>query len=210
MEDFFVRNSLLIFRSYNITNFLEDLKLLYRSCGVQGKGTTFIFTDQDIKEEVFLEYLNNILSSGKDFCIFLLNFIQNFFELQRRPFAGVISNLFTRDEQAEIVSELTPIMKRENPKRTLTQENVMEYFMQRTLQYLHVVFCFSPVRNSCNMASRTVSSTFFVLISEFTKFFQFFKNFLRLSILFFFPKLFQILLIVFHSNFLQISIFPIF
>lgn len=62
------------------------------------------------------------------------------------PFSGVISNLFTRDEQAEIVSELTPIMKRENPKRTLTQENVMEYFMQRTLQNLHVVFCFSPVR----------------------------------------------------------------
>lgn len=102
-------------------NFLEDLKLLYRSCGVQGKGTTFIFTDMDIKEEGFLEYLNNILSSG------------------------VISNLFTKDEQLEIISELTPIMKRENPKRTLNNELVMDYFLNRTCQYLHVVFCFSPV-----------------------------------------------------------------
>nr|CAD7590203.1 unnamed protein product [Timema genevievae] len=108
-------------RSYNVANFLEDLKLLYRSCGVQGKGTTFIFTDLDIKEEGFLEYLNNILSSG------------------------VISNLFTRDEQQEIISELTPIMKRENQKRTLNNEVVMEYFLNRTCQNLHVAFCFSPV-----------------------------------------------------------------
>lgn len=108
-------------RSYNVTNFLEDLKFLYRTCGGQGKGTTFIFTDLDIKEEGFLEYLNNILSSG------------------------VISNLFTRDEQAEIIAELTPIMKRENQKKTLNNEIIMEYFLQRTCQNLHVVFCFSPV-----------------------------------------------------------------
>jgi dynein heavy chain len=109
-------------RSYNIANFLEDLKVLYRSCGCQGKGTTFIFTDLDIKEEGFLEYLNNILSSG------------------------VISNLFTKDEQAEIIQEVTPVMRRENPKRTINPESVMEYFMNRTCQNLHVVFCFSPVR----------------------------------------------------------------
>ncbi|KAB0801458.1 hypothetical protein PPYR_05812 [Photinus pyralis] len=108
-------------RSYNIANFLEDIKALYRSCGCQAKGTTFIFTDLDIKEEGFLEYLNNILSSG------------------------VISNLFTKDEQSEIVQELTPIMRRENPKRTLNAEVVMEYFMNRTCQNLHVVLCFSPV-----------------------------------------------------------------
>nr|XP_042899545.1 dynein axonemal heavy chain 5 [Parasteatoda tepidariorum] len=108
-------------RSYGASNFLEDLKLLYRATGVHDKGTTFIFTDQALKDECFLEYLNNVLT------------------------CGVVSNLFNRDEKADIIGELTPIMKRERPRCPPTPENVMDYFLYRTRKNLHVVLCFSPV-----------------------------------------------------------------
>ncbi|XP_028852845.1 dynein heavy chain 5, axonemal [Denticeps clupeoides] len=108
-------------RTYNVNNLMEDLKTLYRIAGQEGKGVTFIFTDNDIKDEAFLEYMNNVLASGE------------------------VSNLFARDEMDEITQDLIPTMKKEHPRRPPTVENLYDYFLSRVRTNLHVALCFSPV-----------------------------------------------------------------
>ena len=60
--------------------FREDIKNLLRNCG-KGSTTSFIFTDNSIKEEAFLEDINNI------------NNILN---------TGEVPNIFPAEEKAEV------------------------------------------------------------------------------------------------------------
>uniref|UniRef100_A0A8C3UM51 Dynein axonemal heavy chain 5 n=1 Tax=Catharus ustulatus TaxID=91951 RepID=A0A8C3UM51_CATUS len=108
-------------RTYATSNLLDDLKTLYRTAGQKGKGIVFIFTDNEVRDEAFLEYMNNVLASGE------------------------VSNLFAQDEIGEITQDLIPAMKKEYPRLSPSGENLYNYFLTRVRNNLHVVLCFSPV-----------------------------------------------------------------
>lgn len=84
-----------ITKTYNTTNLFEDIKGLYKVAGVKGQPVAFIFTDNEVKEEGFLEYINQILMTGE------------------------VAGLFQKDELDAIVNDIRPIMKAESPGQNL-------------------------------------------------------------------------------------------
>ncbi|KAG2382014.1 hypothetical protein C9374_005806 [Naegleria lovaniensis] len=115
---------IVLHKTYNANNFFEDLRELYKIAGLQGKPVTFIFTDNEIKDETFLEYINSILSSGE------------------------VSGLFMKEEIDSIINDLRLVAKRLYPTtigRNDTYDNLYRFFINRVRDNLHICLCFSPV-----------------------------------------------------------------
>lgn len=95
-------------------------KKLYTRAGVEGRPTTFLFSDTQVKDEAFLEDINNILSSGE------------------------VPNLYTKDEKAALMDEMRPIAKKIGGL-VGTAEELWTLFIDRVRANLHVVLCMSPI-----------------------------------------------------------------
>lgn len=92
-----------------------------------------MFKDSDIKDEAFMEYINNILSSGE------------------------VANLFPKDELDEMLNNLTQSFRRKNPKGVPTLDNLYEFFINQAKNNLHLVLCFSPVRQLSSFSAVVVT-----------------------------------------------------
>nr|XP_029134611.1 dynein heavy chain 6, axonemal [Labrus bergylta] len=117
-------------RGYNYDSFHEDLRRLYKMAGVEGKDMVFLFTDNQIVVEEFLEDINNMLNSGE------------------------VPNLFEKDELEQVLAVTRPKAK----EAGISEENrdeVFQYFISRVRKNLHIVLCMSPVgdafRSRCRM-----------------------------------------------------------
>ena len=109
-----------ISKTYGMTEWRDDLKVLLRSAGEDGKDTVFLFADTQIKNEDFVEDINNILNTGE------------------------VPNLFESDEKAAICETLQRSAKEAGMDDPSTTE-LLAFFNKRTREHLHIILAFSPV-----------------------------------------------------------------
>jgi len=56
--------SITITATYGINDLKADLQVMYMKAGVKQEGVVFLFTDNQIAQEKFLVYMNDLLNSG--------------------------------------------------------------------------------------------------------------------------------------------------
>ncbi|XP_025195967.1 dynein heavy chain 2, axonemal [Melanaphis sacchari] len=106
-------------KSYAIGDFKEDLKHLYYQTGVRDVPTSFLFNDTQIVNEMFLEIINNILSTGE------------------------VPQLYKEEEFDEIKEQLSNAAKMEGVPETT--DDIYSFFLDRVRSNLHIILCLSPI-----------------------------------------------------------------
>jgi len=106
---------------YGMNEFREDEKSMMRKVGVKGEMTSFVITDNSIKQESFLEDINNILNTGE------------------------VPNIFNPEEKAEVMDGLRPVAKEEERCPEGTPAQFWAFFLERCRKNLHLIICFSPI-----------------------------------------------------------------
>lgn len=128
-------------RGYGENEFRENLKDLYRKLGKN--PVVFLFTDAHAVEEGFLEFINNMLTTG------------------------MVPALFEQDERDGLSSSVRDAVKAAGLIET--SENCWRFYINRCRQNLHVILAMSPsgstlrtrCRNFPGLVSATVIDWFF-------------------------------------------------
>ena len=108
-------------KSYNKNTFSEDLVTLYKSAGHLRKPTTFLFTESEIKDEVFLEFINSVLLTGE------------------------VAGLFPKEELVAVTADLRSTFIKERIGMDDTQDNLKQFFIDKVRDNLHLMICMSPM-----------------------------------------------------------------
>uniref|UniRef100_A0A8B9C0Z5 Dynein axonemal heavy chain 3 n=1 Tax=Anser brachyrhynchus TaxID=132585 RepID=A0A8B9C0Z5_9AVES len=110
-----------ITKSYGINEWKEDIKQVMLKAGVGNKDMSFLFCDNQIKDEAFVEDINMLLNTGD------------------------VPNIFAADEKAEIVEKMQSAARTENRKIEATPLAMYNFFIERVKKNLHIVLAMSPI-----------------------------------------------------------------
>ncbi|XP_013387188.1 dynein heavy chain 12, axonemal, partial [Lingula anatina] len=110
-----------ISKNYGTQEWREDLKTVLKKAGGEGKPTTFLITDSQIKQESFLEDIDGLLNAGE------------------------VPNLFPPDEKAELMELVRPAAQAGDKNAEFTPLALFAFFVNRCRENLHIVIAFSPI-----------------------------------------------------------------
>jgi dynein heavy chain len=108
-------------QTYGLNDLKEDLQKMYMRAGVKDEGVSFLFTDSQVKDERFLVFLNDLLSSGN------------------------IPDLFDTEGVDNIVGSSAIISAVKEAGLKPENKVCWEFFLKRVRKNLHVILAFSPV-----------------------------------------------------------------
>ncbi|KAJ8726572.1 hypothetical protein PYW07_001270 [Mythimna separata] len=123
-------------RTYGKTEWREDLKTLLRKTSTPDLMMVFLFVESQIKEEGFLEDVNNMLNSGE------------------------VPNIFNTDEKAELCEKMR-VIDRQRDKSLQTDGSptaLYAYFVSIVRDQLHIVLAMSPAGTSLRTRIRKFPS----------------------------------------------------
>ena len=106
--------------AYGVSNFLDDLGTGFKRSGIKGEPVCFLMSDADVCDAVFLDYVNQQLSTGR------------------------IVGIFEKEDVDSIVAELRPAFKESNPGAVDAEDAIMDFFWDRVSRRFHFCFSFSP------------------------------------------------------------------
>ncbi|KAL0236470.1 hypothetical protein GEMRC1_003052 [Eukaryota sp. GEM-RC1] len=108
-------------KNYRVTEWHQDLRDLFKICGVENTSTVFLFSDGQVVHESFMEDVNNILSTGET------------------------TGMYSADDLVAVRDELRPVFRKSFPGELDSDDALWNFFIDRVRSNLHIVLCLSPI-----------------------------------------------------------------
>lgn len=123
-----------ITKNYGLTEFRDDIKVALKESGGLGRHAVFLFTEDQLKEESFLQDIDSLLNSGE------------------------VPNLYPIDERQEILELVRLAAQGGNRNLDISPLVVFAFFINRVKEKLHIVLSFSPIGSSFRQRLRMYPS----------------------------------------------------